>query len=101
MTAGHFLNVDLEIESKADLAPLAAELEPQAAILYSGPASGGFRVALELESLVGRPDPSGANETINELCRLVESLSPAGRQARSGESPSASAVGGSSGHQSP
>ena len=76
MTAGQFLNVDLGIESKADLAPLAAELEPQTVVLYSGLGSDGYLMNLESEIA----DSPGPDETIHELCRVIEGLSPAGRQ---------------------
>lgn len=77
MVAGRFLNVDLEIESRADLAPLAAELEPQASILYVGPIRDDGHL-LNLECLLANP-PS-PDDTIHELCRLVEGLSPTGRE---------------------
>jgi hypothetical protein len=78
MTAGHFLNVDLEIESSSDLAPLAAELEPDACALYCGPAAVGYLLNLELNSRSA--DTDGPDERIHKLCQLVEALSPAGRQ---------------------
>lgn len=78
MVAGRFLNVDLEIESRADLASLAAELEPRAYVLHSGPLGDGHLMCLEPD---GCPeDKSDADDTIHEFCRLVETLSPTGRE---------------------
>lgn len=78
MTAGTFLNVDLEIESSTDLAPLAAEMDPQTSVLHSGPARDGYLMRIEIDS--DPADQSGADERIHELCRVIEGLSPAGRQ---------------------
>ena len=42
-----FLNLDLEIDSGDDLAPLAEYLKGCAFVLYLGPAETGFRLSLE------------------------------------------------------
>ncbi len=78
MTVGNFLNVDLEIESKTDLASLAAALEPDAFALYCGPVADGYLLNLELNS--ASADTDGPDERIHKLCQLIEALSPAGRQ---------------------
>ena len=79
MTAGQFLNVDLEIESKTDLAPLATELEPRGvAVLYCGPVQDGFLICLESGTWSG--DSAGPDATIHDLGRIVEALSVAGQE---------------------
>ncbi len=78
MTVGHFLNVDLEIESKTDLASLAAALEPDAFALYCGPVPDGHLLNLELNTESGIKE--GPDERIHEFCGLIEALSPEGRQ---------------------
>lgn len=78
MTAGEFLNVDLDIESKDDLAPLAAELEPNTMVVHSRSESG--RHALKIESWKRAGSMEGPDQRIHGLCQGVETLSPAGRE---------------------
>ena len=78
MTAGQFLNVDLEIESKVDLAPLAAELEPDATVLYCGPVPDGYLLTIETDSWSRAS--VGPDERVRDLCQIIEELSPAERQ---------------------
>ncbi len=80
MAVGHFLNVDLDIESAADLRPLAAELEAVCVILHAGTTgSGRNRLSVvRLESLEC-DSADGPDAVIHDLCRVIEALSPAGR----------------------
>ena len=75
MIIGRFLNVDLEILSKVDLAPLAAELEQVGVVLHYGPTGNGYVLTFEADT-VENGDPDGR---IHSLCQIVEKLSPAGR----------------------
>ena len=45
--ASHFLNLDLELNSRSDLSPLAKHLKRTSAILYNGPSGNGFRLCAE------------------------------------------------------
>jgi hypothetical protein len=80
MAYGHFINVDLDIESVADLRPLAKELEAVCLILHAGTAGRGRnRLSLvRLESL-DCDNADGPDAVIHDLCRVIEALSPAGR----------------------
>ena len=80
MTVGHFLNVDLEIESRVDLASLATELEPAATTLYCGPIPGGYLLSLEAEDIDDFVRTRSPDETIHQFCRLIEALSPTGNE---------------------
>jgi len=65
-----FLNVDLEIESSADLSPLVAALQDDMVMLYVGPAeAGGDLATFELVEECGNPDG-----TILGFCHLIEKL---------------------------
>ena len=78
MTAGEFLNVDLDIESKDDLAPLAAELEPNTMVVHSRSESG--RHVLKIESWKRAGSTEGPDQRIHGLCQGLETLEPAGRE---------------------
>jgi hypothetical protein len=80
MAVGHFLNVDLDIESAADLRPLAAELEAVCVILHASTTwRGRNRLSLvRLESLEC-DNADGPDAVIHDLCGIIEALSPAGR----------------------
>lgn len=75
MKTPHFLNVDLEIESKSSLRPLAREFGDQAVIMFSGKIKG--RHWLYIETAVYRKQPDA---TIQALCALIEKLSSTGRR---------------------
>lgn len=80
MACGHFLNVDLDIESATDLTGLAAELEKGAVILHAGSTGRGKNMlsVVRLESLdLGAVH--GPDAVIHDLCGVIEALSPAGR----------------------
>jgi hypothetical protein len=77
MAAPHFLNVDLEIESKHDLAVLEAELGKNECVLFGGPASPGcFLLCLEI-----LPEYSNPDDNICALCSLLERLPAKARRA--------------------
>lgn len=69
-----FLNVDLEIQSPTDPATLAAEIEGKAMVLYCGPFHDDHLVNIE-----SRLRQAAADDKINDLCNIVESLSPSSR----------------------
>lgn len=69
-----FLNVDLQIRTAADPASLAAEIAGKARVLYCGPFHEGHLINIE-----SHQDPANVDETINDLCGIVESLSPTSR----------------------
>ncbi len=73
----NFLNVDLEIESAANLDVLAAAMSKRVVVLYSGPASKPRRHLLSVASSRAHKDPDA---TIQALCAVVEGLSPAARR---------------------
>lgn len=72
MTPGHFLNVNLEIESASDLAPLQAALGPDAVVLYCGAGGNGFQLVLETNPAQEGAGPIEA--TCSALCRIIEAL---------------------------
>jgi len=77
MTAAHFRNVDLEIESKHDVAVLEAELGKNMCVLFGDQASPGcFLLCLEILPEYGNPD-----DTICALCSILERLSPMAKRA--------------------
>lgn len=69
-----FLNVDLEIQTAADPASLAAELEGKALLLYCGPFHDDYLINIE-----SHHHAADADNRINDLCNIVESLSPSSR----------------------
>jgi len=77
MTPPFLLNVDLEIESKSPLRPLAREWGDKVIVLYSGRIKGRHFLALELPIWDRRIGPE---RRINAFCELIEGLSPAGMQ---------------------
>jgi len=81
MAAPHFINVDLEIESRHDLAGIEAELGRKVCVLFAGQVRRGcFLLCLEIVPEYGNPD-----DNICALCSVVERLSAKGRRAwRSG-----------------
>jgi len=77
MQAPHFCNVDLDIESKHDLAVLERELGENVVVLTGGPVSPGCRL-LRLEI---SPQHDNPDDTICAFCSLLEKLKPGGRRA--------------------
>jgi len=80
MAAPHFINVDLEIESRHDLAGIEAELGRKVCVLSQARYARCFLLCLEIVPEYGNPD-----DNICALCSVVERLSAKGRRAwRSG-----------------
>lgn len=92
--APHFLNVDLEIESKFELAGLEAELEKNKVALGKSRGGRGFLLCLEsvpecqlrfgfnfLRCFLLLPKSDNPDERICKLCSLLEGLSAKGRRA--------------------
>ena len=73
----HFINVDLEIWSRTDLAALARALEPRSLILYAGRSRRKFLVAIEAKS----SRLTSPERTMWSLLELIESLPPAARRS--------------------
>jgi hypothetical protein len=73
MTPPYFLNVDLDMESKSTLRPLARELGDKVVVMFSGRIKGRHCLFIESAGM-----HKGPEETINALCDLIEGLSPAG-----------------------
>jgi hypothetical protein len=71
-----FLNVDLAIESRSNLEPLAVEFGSRIRLNFCGklPTPERYFLTFDHARQPKRPDPA-----IHALCALVESLSPAGR----------------------
>src|SRR5580700_7488227 len=77
MAAPKFCNVDLDIESKHDLAVLQAELGRNVVVLPGGPVRPGcFLLRLDIAGECDNPD-----DTICALCSLLERLSAERRRA--------------------
>lgn len=70
-----FLNVDLEIWSASKLDGLAAEMGERVSVHHCGPAPKRHLLAVANSRYYKNPDPA-----IHALCKLIESLSPAGRR---------------------
>ena len=71
----HFLNVDLDIRSKTELAPLLKEFGRRVALMHCGPIGGRYLLAVETAKTYKNPDA-----TTHALCALVENLSPFARR---------------------
>jgi hypothetical protein len=65
----HFLNVDLDIYSKADLQPLVAALGKKVMVLYVGRIKQTHSAHLELTKIT-----KSADTTIRGFCSLIETL---------------------------
>jgi len=72
--AASFLNLDLELESSSDLAPLVNSLGSKVFVLYCGPTEGGFRLAVEpvIEGALNG-DPAACT---GHMLRVLEGLAP-------------------------
>ena len=71
MNKPKFLAVDLDIESKEDLAPLVADLGERAIVLHSGPAEDGNLLSVQSAHDTRTPDSA-----ISAICQMIEALSP-------------------------
>ena len=72
----HFLNVDLELVSRADLAPLLTELAPATLTLRDSVENGQQTAWLELDG----GNPPDADHAVSRFVTLVRALSPAARK---------------------
>lgn len=75
-TATEFLNVDLEIKSRANLAPLVGRLERRAVAVRSERLRGVHHASFEVASA----RPSTPDRCIARLARLIEALPAAERR---------------------
>jgi hypothetical protein len=73
----HFLNVDLGIKSRADLAPLLAKLDPKVVVLHQRRDRGFHHASMELYEFSRYLDPE---RCIEGFARLIEKLPPATRR---------------------
>jgi hypothetical protein len=71
----HFLNVDLVIQSRSNLAALAAEFEKRAYVLHCGRMGGDYFLAVESNRQFKTPDA-----TVRALCATVSALSAQGKR---------------------
>ena len=79
MSEAEFLNVDLELESDADLSPLAEHLGDSVFVLFNGQVGDIYRLALETScagasASTARDISLGADECIREFVSLVVQL---------------------------
>lgn len=83
LSGPHFINVDLEVWSREDLAEFAAAVEPRSLVLHVGKVRRTFFASIEAKSV----RPLTPEQTIWALLKVVESLPPrAGRLWRHAES---------------
>ena len=74
-TTAQYLNVDLDIRSKADLGPVLEDMGRRVAVMHSGPLGSRHLLAVETARVYKNPDA-----TIHALCDIVENLGPAARR---------------------
>ena len=75
-TSTYFLNVDLELVSRADLAPLLTELAPATLTLRDSLENGQQTAWLELDG----GNPPDADHAVSRFVTLVRALSPDARE---------------------
>ena len=73
LSGPHFINVDLEVWSRVDLATFAAAVEPQGFVLHVGKIRRKFLASIEAKSSTPLTSPE---QTIWALLKVVESLPP-------------------------
>jgi|SRR5215813_5728513 len=66
-----YLNTDLELESKSDLAQIVGEFGEDVIVLHHGEVRGYQHASFEM---AGSSSSGGADEVINLFCGLVEAL---------------------------
>ena len=69
MSKSHYLNTDLEIESREDLSPIVGYFGKDVMVLFHGEAMGFRRAVFEIAGLA-----ADADTVINHFCMLAESL---------------------------
>jgi hypothetical protein len=77
----HFLNVDLEVRSKQDVADLARAFEPRAPTLSCMPFEDGYLANFELAS-----QPTDPEAAIRSFVKLIDRLPPRARKLWKGAS---------------
>jgi hypothetical protein len=70
----HYLNTDLEIDSRDDLTPIVDEFGDEVVCLHNGPWGSHNRAAFEVAGL-----SQDASSCIRRFCALVEGLTPEAR----------------------
>jgi hypothetical protein len=80
-----FLNLDLELESKSDLSPLAEFFALKNAVLFNGPIPGGYRLMVEpiIRGALNRNISQCTNHFLNLLAKLPTELVPVWESCRS------------------
>ena len=73
----HFLNVDLEIDSRSDLQPLVSVLGKKVDVLYVGRHQRTYMARLELARRTANPSP---DSIVRGFCALIRTLPKAERQ---------------------
>ncbi len=71
----HFLNVDLDIQSKRDLQQLVEHLQPKVIVLFVGKVRRKYEAHLEIAGATTTPD-----QAIRAFCRLIGNLPKAERK---------------------
>lgn len=71
-----YLNVDLEIDSAADLTPIVEEFGEDVSVMYNGDWGLHKRAAFEIDG-----SHASANEHMEYFCTLIDSLSEEPREA--------------------
>lgn len=69
MSQSHYLNTDLEIESRQDLSPIVEYFGKDVVVLFHGEAMGHRRATFEVAGLV-----ADADAVINQFCMFAEAL---------------------------
>jgi len=72
LSGPHFINVDLEVWSREDLAAFAAAMAPRSLVLHVGEVRRKFLASIEAKSM----RPATPEQTIWALLKVVESLPP-------------------------
>jgi len=72
VTPASFLNLDLELRSKSDLASLAKYFDQHASLLHSGEYAGEFHVTVEAN--IGGHENIGPQDCTRELLRTLSDL---------------------------
>jgi hypothetical protein len=73
----HYLNVDLEVWSREDLAPFVEALESRSVVLHVGEVQGKFHASFEA---IGGGGQTSREQTIRALLKLVKDLPPVARR---------------------
>jgi hypothetical protein len=69
-----YLNVDLELESKANLSPLAEYFSERALVLFNGRVGRRHRLVIEIHDAPSRRSSHAADQCIQSLIELITPL---------------------------